>query len=47
MMIYPSLSKYHDLAMFQTAAKDAVDSQRGAWALPLMLTGYEWRIQPF
>ena len=47
MMIYSSLSKYHDLVMFQAAAKDAVDSQRGAWAVPLILIGYEWRMQPF
>jgi len=44
LVIYPSLPKYQDLVMFQAAAREAVDHQRGAWAEPLLLTGYEWRL---
>jgi len=42
--IYPSIPKYVDLAMLQETAKDAYDNQKGAWADPLMLTGYEFRM---
>ena len=42
--IYPSIPKYADLVMLQEAAKDAYDNKRGAWADPLTLTGYEFRM---
>jgi endonuclease YncB( thermonuclease family) len=42
--IYPSIPKYVDLVMLQEAAKDAHDDKRGAWADPMMLTGYEFRM---
>ena len=44
LLIYPSLPKYVDLEMFYAAAKNAVDNNLGAWADPMMLTGYEWRM---
>jgi hypothetical protein len=43
-LIYPSVPKYADLVMLQEAAKDAYDNKKGAWADPLMLTGYEFRM---
>lgn len=42
--IYPSIPKYRDLVMLQEAAKDACGNGRGAWADPMMLTGYEFRM---
>jgi len=42
--IYPSLPKYRDLVMLREAAKNAMDNQLGAWAKPLLLTGYEFRM---
>lgn len=42
--IYPSIPKYFDLVMLREAAKDAYDDKRGAWADPMMLTGYEFRM---
>lgn len=42
--IYPSLPKHSDLAMLQEAGKDALEQKRGAWADPLTLTGYEFRM---
>jgi endonuclease YncB( thermonuclease family) len=42
--IYPSIPKYRDLVMLQEAAKDACENGRGAWAEPMMLTGYEFRM---
>lgn len=42
--IYPSLPKYVDLVLLQQAAKEAVEQRKGAWADPLMLTGYEFRM---
>ncbi len=42
--IYPSLPKHVDLVMLQEAAKDAFESDRGAWADSKMLTGYEFRM---
>lgn len=42
--IYPSLPKYRDLVLLQEVAQDAVTQRRGAWAEPLMLTGYEFRM---
>ena len=43
-MIYPNLPKDTDLRMTYTAMKQAVESGRGAWGEPLMLTGYEFRM---
>ncbi|MEW5719175.1 MAG: thermonuclease family protein, partial [Chloroflexota bacterium] len=42
--IYPSIPGYLDLVMLQEAGKDAVEKKRGAWADPLTLTGYEFRM---
>lgn len=42
--VYPSIPGYLDLVMLQEAAKDAYDNKRGAWADPLRLTGYEFRM---
>jgi len=42
--IYPSIPRYADLVMLQEAAKDAYDHKKGAWADPVMLTGYEFRM---
>lgn len=42
--IYPSIPRYSDLVMLREAAKDAYESQRGAWTDPLSLTGYEFRM---
>ena len=43
-VIYPSLPKYSDLVLLQEVAKEAVEQQRGAWADPMSLTGYEFRM---
>lgn len=42
--IYPSIPSYADLVLFQEVAKDACEDQKGAWADPKMLTGYEFRM---
>ncbi len=42
--IYPSLPKHSDLVILQEAGKDALEQKRGAWADPLTLTGYEFRM---
>ena len=42
--IYPSIPRYVDLVMLQELGKDACDNKRGAWADPMMLTGYEFRM---
>jgi endonuclease YncB( thermonuclease family) len=42
--IYPSIPGYLDLVMLQEAGKDASEKKRGAWADPLLLTGYEFRM---
>ena len=42
--IYPSLPKHRDLVRFQAAAKSAFTNHKGAWADPVMLTGYEFRM---
>lgn len=42
--IYPSIPRYVDLVMLQEVAKDAYDNKRGAWADPMTLTGYEFRM---
>ena len=43
-MIYPNLPKDSDLRMVHAAVKKAVENGLGAWAEPLMLTGYEYRM---
>ena len=42
--IYPSLPRYRDLVLLQNCARTACETGRGAWAAPLMLTGYEFRM---
>lgn len=42
--VYPSLPGYLDLALLQECGKDAFDNRRGAWADPMMLIGYEFRM---
>lgn len=42
--IYPSLPKYRDLVLLQQAARSAFENGAGAWADPLTLTGYEFRM---
>lgn len=44
LIIYPSLPAYPDLVLLRAAAQDAFDAKRGAWADPLTLTGYEFRM---
>lgn len=44
MIIYPSLPKYTDLALFHDAAKEAYLAGRGIWADSVTLTGYEFRM---
>jgi endonuclease YncB( thermonuclease family) len=43
-MIFPSLLKREDLELFVATARDAVAAQRGAWAEPNYLPGYEYRM---
>lgn len=42
--VYPSLPKYADLVLSRQVAVAAVEAKRGAWADPLSLTGYEFRM---
>jgi endonuclease YncB( thermonuclease family) len=42
--IYPSLPRYRDLVLLQQTAQQAYEQHRGAWAEPLSLTGYEFRM---
>jgi endonuclease YncB( thermonuclease family) len=42
--IYSSIPSYADLVLLQEVAKDACKDQKGAWADPGMLTGYEFRM---
>ena len=42
--IFPSLPKHMDLILLQQCGKDAVENGRGAWADPMTLTGYEFRM---
>jgi endonuclease YncB( thermonuclease family) len=42
--IYPSIPRYTDLVMFREAGQAAYEQKRGAWADPLSLTGYEFRM---
>ncbi|RNC68082.1 MAG: nuclease [Desulfuromonadales bacterium] len=43
-IIYPSIPNQADLELFHTAADEAVTQGKGAWADPLLLTGYEFRM---
>lgn len=43
-LIFPSLQKYEDLVLLRDVGKRAIDEGLGAWAEPLMLAGYEWRM---
>ena len=43
-IIFPSIPAYPDLVDFQEAAKTAYERRIGAWADPLALTGYEFRM---
>lgn len=42
--IYPSLPRHADLLMLKEAAEEAFQNNREAWADPIMLTGYEFRM---
>ncbi|MEE9457346.1 MAG: thermonuclease family protein [bacterium] len=42
--IYPSLPRHLDLVMFQKAAREAYENKKGAWAEPLAIPGYEYRM---
>jgi endonuclease YncB( thermonuclease family) len=42
--IYPGLPRHLDLKLFQGEVRDAVANRKGAWADPLSLTGYEFRM---
>ena len=43
-ILYPNIPNELDLPMFHDAARDAAAQGRGAWADPLVLTGYEYRM---
>ena len=43
-LIYPSLPKAADLELYVAAVQRAVGQNRGAWADPLYLPGYEYRM---
>ena len=42
--IYPSVPSYPDLVLLRKVGKDAFDNKKGAWADPMALTGYEFRM---
>jgi endonuclease YncB( thermonuclease family) len=42
--VYPSLPRHADLVLLREAAREAFEARRGAWADPLALTGYEFRM---
>ncbi len=42
--IYPSVPRYPDLVLLRKVGKDAFDNKKGAWADPMTLTGYEFRM---
>ena len=42
--IYPSVPGYPDLVLLREFGKDAFDNKKGAWADPMTLTGYEFRM---
>ena len=43
-VLFPSIPGEADLPMLRDAARTAIEHRRGAWADPLMLTGYEFRM---
>lgn len=43
-ILYPNIPNELDLPMFHDAARAAMSQGRGAWADPLVLTGYEYRM---
>ncbi len=43
-LIFPALPNVRDLRLFHEAAERAIHEGVGAWADPLMLCGYEWRM---
>lgn len=44
LLIYPNLPKNRDLNLVRKAGKEAYEENKGAWANPGSLTGYEWRM---
>jgi hypothetical protein len=42
--IYPSLPRHPDLVLVQETGQEAVEKEKGAWADPLTLAGYEFRM---
>ena len=44
LVIYPSLARYDDMTLFHQVARRAYEQHVGAWAQPMMLTAYEWRM---
>jgi endonuclease YncB( thermonuclease family) len=44
LVIYPSLPSYPDLVLLRDFAQTAVEQKLGAWANPLALAGYEFRM---
>lgn len=42
--IYPSIPKHADLILLQEVGKEAQENGKGAWADPMILTGYEFRM---
>ena len=44
LVIFPSIPKHSDLMLMHEKAKTAVETGKGAWANPNLLTGYEWRM---
>lgn len=43
-IVYPSIPDYIKLQEWQQAAEDAFTGHKGAWAEPLAITGYEYRM---
>lgn len=43
-IVFPSIPGELDLPMFRDAARQAIEDRLGAWADPLALTGYEFRM---
>lgn len=44
LIIFPSLPSYPNLSLFKEEGQKAVDLQKGVWANPLSLSGYEFRM---
>ncbi len=43
-VLYPNIPNEFDLPILHTAAREAVEGDKGAWADPQILTGYEFRM---